>query len=167
PPVSGGSSRDEDRISRPEDFISTTEDFILTTEPLSLELLKRDEQIPECGATVILDGFARGITKSKRTSYLIYEAYDSMAILKMHEIGRIAMNRFSVSRIKIFHRLGKIEIGETSVLVAVTSPHRKAAFEACQWAIRELKRTVPIWKKEFYEDGSAWVQGEATWAQSD
>lgn len=154
PPVSGGASDDKDRD---EDHIK---DFILTTEPLDLELLRRHEQIPECGAMVILDGFARGITKGKQTRYLIYEAYDSMALRAMRDIGSAAMNRYGVSRIKIMHRLGRIEIGETSVLVAVSAPHRKEAFEACQWAIKEVKRTVPIWKKEFYEDGSAWVQDQ-------
>ena len=113
-----------------------------------------------CGATVTLDGYAREWTKGRRTLYLVYEAYDPMALAEMRRLGAEAHRRFDIAHIGIVHRTGRTEIGETSVVIAVSAPHRRAAFEACEWAIRELKRTVPIWKKEFFEDGEVWVEGE-------
>jgi molybdopterin synthase catalytic subunit len=144
PPVSGGT----------HDF------FELTTEPIDVGLVARRVVLPECGATVTLDGFAREWTKGRRTKYLVYEAYDAMAITEMQRLGAEAHKRFDIAHIGIVHRTGKLEIGETSVVISVSAPHRKAAFEACEWAIRELKRTVPIWKKEVYEDGETWVGPE-------
>jgi molybdopterin synthase catalytic subunit len=85
-----------------------------------------------------------------------------MALAEMKKLGVKAREKFDITHISIVHRLGKLEIGETSVVIAVAAPHRKAAFAACEWLITELKRTVPIWKKEFYADGSSWVGGEAT-----
>ena len=146
PPVSGGT----------HDF------FELTVEPIDVGSVARRVVLPECGATVTLDGFAREWTKGRRTKYLVYEAYDGMAISEMQRLGVEAHNRFDIAHIGIVHRTGKLEIGETSVVIAVSAPHRKAAFEACEWAIRELKRTVPIWKKEVYEDGETWVGPEST-----
>ncbi len=116
--------------------------------------------LPECGATVTLDGYAREWTRGRRTLYLIYEAYAPMALSEMHRLGREAHERFDIAHIGIVHRTGRLEIGETSVVIAVSAPHRRAAFEACEWAIRELKRTVPIWKKEVFADGEVWVEGE-------
>jgi molybdopterin synthase catalytic subunit len=146
PPVSGGT----------HDF------FELTTEPIDVGLVARRVVLPECGATVTLDGFAREWTKGRRTKYLVYEAYDAMAITEMQRLGVEAHQRFDIAHIGIVHRTGKLEIGETSVVISVSAPHRKAAFEACEWAIRELKRTVPIWKKEVYEDGETWVGPESS-----
>ena len=114
--------------------------------------------LPECGATVTLDGYAREWTKGKRTLYLVYEAYDQMALSEMERLGAEAHKQFEIAHLGIVHRTGRLEIGETSVVIAASAPHRRAAFEACEWAIKELKRTVPIWKKEVYEDGEAWVQ---------
>lgn len=142
PPVSGGSSHDF---------------FELTTEPIDVGSVARRVVLPECGAIVSLDGFTREWTKGRRTKYLIYEAYDGMAVSEMQRLGDEAHKRFDIAHIGIVHRTGRLEIGETSVVISVSAPHRKAAFEACQWAITELKRTVPIWKKEVYEDGEAWV----------
>ena len=141
PPVSGGS----------HDF------FELTTEPIEVGSVARRVVLPECGATVTLDGFAREWTKGKRTKYLVYEAYDGMALSEMQRLGAEAHRRFDIAHIGIVHRTGKLEIGETSVVISVSAPHRKAAFEACEWAIRELKRTVPIWKKEVYAEGEEWI----------
>jgi molybdopterin synthase catalytic subunit len=142
PPVSGGN----------QDF------FELTTEPIDVGSVARRVVLPECGATVTLDGFAREWTKGRRTKYLVYEAYDPMALSEMQRLGAEAHKRFDIAHIGIVHRTGRLEIGETSVVISVSAPHRKAAFEACEWAIRELKRTVPIWKKEVYEDGEEWVE---------
>ena len=146
PPVSGGS----------HDF------FELTTEAIDVGEVARRVVLPECGATVTLDGYAREWTKGKRTLYLIYEAYDAMALTEMQRLGVEAHNQFEIAHLGIVHRTGRIEIGETSVVIAASAPHRRAAFEACEWAIKELKRTVPIWKKEIYADGEAWVEGSGT-----
>ena len=116
---------------------------------------------PECGATVTLDGYAREWTKGRRTLHLIYEAYAPMAQRELERLGREAHKRFEIAHIGIVHRTGRLEIGETSVVIAVSAPHRRAAFEACEWAIRELKRTVPIWKKEVFADGEVWVESES------
>jgi molybdopterin synthase catalytic subunit len=134
--------------------------FELTTQPLDIGEIARRVVPPECGATVTLDGYVRKFTKGKQTLYLEYEAYEPMALKEMEKLGVRAREQFEISHIGIVHRLGKLEIGETSVVVTVAAPHRKAAFEACAWLITELKKTVPIWKKEFYVDGSAWVGEE-------
>ena len=136
--------------------------FELTTEPIDVGAVARRVVLAECGATVTLDGYAREWTKGKRTLHLLYEAYPSMALREMERLGGGAHDRFDIAHIGIVHRTGRLEIGETSVVIAVSAPHRRAAFEACEWAIRELKRTVPIWKKEVFEDGSVWVEGEAS-----
>lgn len=148
PPVSGGSSCD---YRCPVDF------FELTTEPIDVGEVARRVVLPECGATVTLDGYAREWTKGKQTSYLVYEAYDAMALTEMERLGAEAHKRFEIAHLGIVHRTGRLEIGETSVVIAASAPHRKAAFEACEWAIKELKRTVPIWKKEVYANGEEWV----------
>lgn len=147
PPVSGGASHDF---------------FELTTEPIDVGSVARRVVLPECGATVTLDGFAREWTAGRRTRYLVYEAYDGMAVTEMQRLGAEVHQRFDIAHIGIVHRTGKLEIGETSVVISVSAPHRKAAFEACEWAIRELKRTVPIWKKEVYDDGEEWVTTDET-----
>lgn len=157
PPVSGGS---EDRHAE-YDF------FELTTEPIDVGSVARRVVLPECGATVTLDGFAREWTKGKQTKYLVYEAYDGMAVSEMQRLGAEAHKRFNIAHIGIVHRTGKLEIGETSVVISVSAPHRKAAFEACEWAIRELKRTVPIWKKEVYAEGEEWVLPQMTQTNTD
>lgn len=142
--------------------------FELTTSPLDVGSIARRVVPPECGATVTLDGYARKFTKDKQTGevreteYLEYEAYEPMALKEMQKLIERAKAEFEVSNIGIVHRLGRLEIGETSVVIAVASPHRRAAFAACEWLIKELKRTVPIWKKEVYLGGEHWVEGEDT-----
>ncbi|MEQ1642667.1 MAG: molybdenum cofactor biosynthesis protein MoaE [Pyrinomonadaceae bacterium] len=143
-------------------------DFVeLTTEPINITTVARRVVPPECGATVTLDGYARQFTKDKgsgeirETLYLEYEAYEAMALKEMAKLVERVKGEFEVSNVGIVHRTGKLEIGETSVVISVAAPHRKAAFAACEWLIRELKRTVPIWKKEVYADGEHWVEGEA------
>ncbi|MFL6468553.1 MAG: molybdenum cofactor biosynthesis protein MoaE [Pyrinomonadaceae bacterium] len=134
--------------------------FELTTDPVSIEAISRRIVPPECGATVTLDGYVRKFTKERETLHLFYEAYEPMALKEMQKLIEQAKRDFEVSNIGIVHRLGKLEIGETSVVISVAAPHRKAAFAACEWLIRELKRTVPIWKKEVYADGEEWVEGD-------
>ncbi|HWT03539.1 MAG TPA: molybdenum cofactor biosynthesis protein MoaE [Pyrinomonadaceae bacterium] len=150
PPVSGGSEDEREAL----DF------FELTTAPIDVGEAARRVVPPECGATVTLDGYVREWTRGRRTLYLVYEAYAPMALSEMRRLGGEARERFEVSHVGIVHRTGRLEIGETSVCISVSAPHRRAAFEACEWVIRELKRRVPIWKKEFYEDGEVWVEGE-------
>jgi molybdopterin synthase catalytic subunit len=116
---------------------------------------------PSCGAIVTLDGFVRRWTKGKETLYLEYEAYQPMALKELEKLSKSAKEQFEIENVGIVHRLGRMEIGETSVVISVAAPHRRAAFEACEWLIKELKRTVPIWKKEFYVGGEIWIQGEA------
>ena len=133
--------------------------FELTTEPLDIGEIARRIVPPECGATVTLDGYVRQFTRARETLYLVYEAYEPMALKEMEKLIHEAKRQFEISNIGIVHRLGRLEIGETSVVISVAAPHRKAAFAACEWLIRELKRTGPIWKKEVYAGGEAWVEG--------
>jgi molybdopterin synthase catalytic subunit len=134
--------------------------YELTTEPISIESVARRVVPPKCGATVTLDGYVRQFTKGRETLYLIYEAYEEMALKELKKLLDQVHEKFEIANVGIVHRLGRLEIGETSVAISVAAPHRKAAFQACEWLIRELKRTVPIWKKEVYADGEHWVEGE-------
>ena len=157
PPVSGGS----EPVGQTSVCDSSARDFFeLTTHPIDVGAVARRVVLPQCGATVTLDGYAREWTRGRRTLHLVYEAYPPMAISEMERLGQQAHEKFEIAHIGIVHRTGRVDIGETSVAIAVSAPHRRAAFEACEWAIRELKRTVPIWKKEFFEDGEVWVEGE-------
>jgi molybdopterin synthase catalytic subunit len=153
PPVSGGTETVCD-YRCPIDF------FELTTNPIDVGAVARRVVLPECGATVTLDGYARKFTAGRETDYLVYEAYEPMALAEMQKIGVAAHKRFEIAHVGIVHRTGRLDIGETSVVIAVSAPHRRAAFEACEWLIKELKRTVPIWKKEVFQDGEVWVEGE-------
>ncbi len=134
--------------------------FELTTEPLEVSAIAGRVRLPECGATVTLDGYVRQWTKGRETLYLVYEAYEPMAVREMGKLVEQAHAKFEIASVGIAHRLGKLEIGETSVVISVAAPHRRAAFEACEWLIKELKSTVPIWKKEIYAGGEVWVEGE-------
>ncbi|MCW5959096.1 MAG: molybdenum cofactor biosynthesis protein MoaE [Pyrinomonadaceae bacterium] len=135
--------------------------FEITGEPLDVGEIARRVVLPECGATVTLDGYVRKFTKGRETDYLVYEAYEPMALSEMEKLIDAALEKFEIANIGIVHRVGRLEIGETSVVIAVSSPHRRAAFEACEWLIKELKRTVPIWKKEVYADGETWIEGDS------
>jgi molybdopterin synthase catalytic subunit len=133
----------------------------LTLEKIDVGVVARRAVPPECGATVTLDGYVRQFSRGRETLYLIYEAYEPMAITEMEKLAEQAKRDFEISHVGILHRLGQLEIGETSVVITVAAPHRRAAFAACEWIIKELKRTVPIWKKEVYADGEVWVEGES------
>ncbi len=114
----------------------------------------------EDGAAVVFEGVVRNQTRGRRTLYLDYEAYEEMALGQMEGLAEQAVKQFPVREVVLIHRLGRLEIGQTSVLIVVASPHRTAAFDACRWLIDTLKRTVPIWKKEYFEDGAVWADGE-------
>jgi molybdopterin synthase catalytic subunit len=115
---------------------------------------------PEDGAIVIFDGIVRNNSRGRRTLHLDYESYENMALKQLRELAIQATQKFAIRNVAVVHRLGRIEIGESSVLIAVFSAHRAAAFDACRWMIDTLKRTVPIWKKEYFEDGAVWADGE-------
>lgn len=133
--------------------------FELTAETIDVGEAARRVVPKNCGATVTLDGYVRQFTEGRETLHLVYEAYEPMALSELGKLIAKAHEQFEIANVGIVHRLGKLEIGETSVVISVSAPHRKAAFEACEWLIRELKRTVPIWKKEVYRGGEIWVEG--------
>lgn len=132
----------------------------LTRDRIDAAGLIEHVRTPEDGAIVTFDGCVRNHSHGRRTLRLEYEAYEPMALEKMRQIARQVHEKFAIDRVALVHRLGSLEIGETSVFIAVSAAHRAPAFEACRWAIDTLKRTVPIWKKEFLEDGAVWAEGE-------
>ena len=134
--------------------------FELVRAAIDAGALLRDVRAGQDGAIVTFDGFVRNESHGRLTSYLEYEAYESMALGKMKEIAAEIHEKFAIHRVVIVHRLGRLEIGETSVFILVSAPHRGAAFDACRFAIDTLKRTVPIWKKEYFADGAVWADGE-------
>jgi MoaE-MoaD fusion protein len=112
------------------------------------------------GAVVVFEGIVRNQTRGRKTLYLDYEAYEPMALQQMESLTAQALQQFQIRDVALMHRLGRLEIGETSVLIVVVSAHRAAAFDACRWLIDTLKCTVPIWKKEHFADGAVWADGE-------
>jgi MoaE-MoaD fusion protein len=134
--------------------------ILLVREKIDTRALVAKLKAPEDGAVVVFDGFVRNNFKGQRTLYLEYESYEAMAYAKMREIAAEIHAKFPVHRLAMVHRLGRLEIGETSVVMVVTSAHRAAAFEACRYAIDTLKRVVPIWKKEYFAGGAVWAEGE-------
>jgi molybdopterin synthase catalytic subunit len=155
PPVSGGSGVFSHEISDAEGHF-----FALTRQPIDERALRRKLLAGRDGALVTFEGVVRDNTKGRRTLYLDYECYEEMAIGVMAAIGREIAAAHPISRVGMVHRLGRMEIGEASVVIVVTSPHRKPAFDAALEGINRLKKTVPIWKKEYFEDGEVWVEGE-------
>ncbi|HUG54628.1 MAG TPA: molybdenum cofactor biosynthesis protein MoaE [Vicinamibacteria bacterium] len=129
----------------------------LTREPIDALLLLTPA--PADGGVCVFLGVVRNENGGRPVRHLEYEAYEEMALPLMDEIAAEARRRWPLTHVRLVHRLGRLEIGETSVAVAVTAPHRGAAFEACRYAIDTLKATVPIWKKEFYADGAVWLEG--------
>ena len=129
----------------------------LVHEPIDLAGLLGSS--PADGAVCVFVGVVRNESQGRRVERLEYEAYEEMALPIMEEIAAEARQRYPVSEVRLVHRLGRLEIGEASVAVAVASPHRAEAFAACRFAIDTLKAKVPIWKKEHYADGSAWLEG--------
>jgi molybdopterin synthase catalytic subunit len=132
----------------------------LVRQPIDPAALVHHVRAAGDGAVVTFDGCVRNQSHGRPTLYLEYEAYESMALAKMREIAVEMHQKFPIDRVTMSHRLGRLEIGETSVFIAVSAPHRPAAFEACRFAIDTLKKTVPIWKKEYFADGAVWADGE-------
>jgi len=143
PPVSGGSGRTS-----------------IVRDPIDTQaVLGRMKQGGD-GAALVFEGVVRNQTRGRKTLHLDYEAYEQMALRQMESLAEQALKRFQVREVALVHRLGRLEVGDISVLIVVASAHRAAAFDACRWLIDTLKRTVPIWKKEYFEDGAVWADGE-------
>ncbi|MGA2569523.1 MAG: molybdenum cofactor biosynthesis protein MoaE [Terracidiphilus sp.] len=158
PPVSGGTARAANPLE--ESGGDTGVAVALTREPIDAARTVAEAKRAEDGAVVVFDGIVRNHSRGRRTLYLDYEAYEEMAVRQMEELGQKARGRFGVRHVTLVHRLGRLEIGETSVLIVAASAHRSAAFEACRWLIDSIKQSVPIWKKETFADGAVWAPGE-------
>ena len=144
PPVSGG----------------TGPQVAIVTEPIETEEILAEIKAGGDGAVCVFDGIVRNNSRGRETLHLDYEAYEAMALRKLEELRTEAISRFEVREVVVHHRLGRLVVGETSVLIAVASAHRSAAFDACRWVIDTLKKTVPIWKHEQFVDGAMWSDGE-------
>jgi molybdopterin synthase catalytic subunit/molybdopterin converting factor small subunit len=146
PPVSGGS------------VPSSADIYRVVGTPLSPDAIAAEVDEPGAGGIVIFSGVVRNQTDGRPVKFLEYEAHADMAEAKLREIGNAIRARWAgVRRVAILHRVGRLEIGESSVLIAVSAAHRGDAFDACRYAIDTLKRTAPVWKKEHFEDGEVWV----------
>jgi len=132
----------------------------IVREPIDAQSVLFSMKRGEDGAALVFEGIVRNQTRGRKTLYLDYEAYEDMALQQMEGLATEALEKFQIRDVALVHRLGRLEIGETSVLIAVVSAHRAAGFDACRWLIDTLKRTVPIWKKEYFEDGAVWADGE-------
>ncbi len=156
PPVSGGSD------AYPKEIVHAPEGhyFALTRDAIDTESLRKRLLQGQDGALVNFEGVVRNNTKGRATRFLDYECYEAMALKMMAQIGVEIAAQHAISRIAIVHRLGRMEIGETSVAVLAFAPHRRPSFEAALEGINRLKKLVPIWKKEYFEDGEVWVDGE-------
>lgn len=157
PPVSGGAPPAADAL---EESAGGPMYIALTRDVIDAAPLVAAAKHPEDGAVVVFDGIVRNNSRGRRTLYLEYQAYEEMALRQMRELAQQALARFGVRRVTLVHRLGRLEIGESSVLIVVASAHRAQAFEANRWLIDTLKQTVPIWKKEIFVDGAVWAPGE-------
>ncbi|HEV8525593.1 MAG TPA: molybdenum cofactor biosynthesis protein MoaE [Terriglobales bacterium] len=152
PPVSGGADETADR--------KIAAHVAIVRKNIDTQKLLDEIKHPEDGAVAVFEGIVRDHTRGRRTLYLEYEAYEPMALSEMEKLAEQALERFAVREVALVHRLGRLEHTETSVLVIVAAGHRAPAFEACRWLIDTLKQTVPIWKKEYFEDGAIWAEGE-------
>jgi MoaE-MoaD fusion protein len=152
PPVSGGA--DSAQAATP------VKRALLVRQRIDAERLVESMKLPADGAVVVFDGIVRDNSRGRRTLYLEYESYEAMALEQLELLVTQAVAKFAIRDALVVHRLGQIEIGGTSVLIVVASAHRADAFDACRWMIDTLKRTVPIWKKEYFEDGAVWADGE-------
>lgn len=132
----------------------------IVDKPIAADAIVSGTKAGSDGAVCVFDGIVRDNTRGRKTLYLDYEAYREMALEQMRRLAQEAVEKFGVRDVAVVHRLGRLEVGETSVLIVVSSAHRAAAFEACHWLIDTLKKTVPIWKRETFADGVVWADGE-------
>lgn len=154
PPVSGGLGDVIQAEARKSPHASIVRDRI------DAQHIRSEISRPEDGAVAIFEGVVRNHSRGRKTLYLHYEAYEDMALQEMESLADQVLREFKIRDVAIVHRLGRLEIGETSVLIVVASAHRAPAFDACRWLIDTLKRKVPIWKKEYFQDGAVWADGE-------
>ena len=155
PPVSGGA-----HIVSEIQVEFHSEHCAIVKDRIDAQKVADAVKAPEDGAVAVFEGIVRNNSRGRQTLYLDYEAYESMAIAELEKLAQAAMEKFKVRDVRLVHRLGRLEIGETSVLVVVASAHRGPGFDACRWLIDTLKKTVPIWKKEYFADGAVWADGE-------
>ena len=155
PPVSGGSPTTAEVGAELH-----SEHCAIVREKIDSQKIADTLKASEDGAVAVFEGIVRNNSRGRRTLYLDYEAYESMAISELERLAQVALEKFKVRDVRLVHRLGRLEIGETSVLVVVASAHRGPGFDACRWLIDTLKKTVPIWKKEYFADGAVWADGE-------
>ncbi len=153
PPVSGGRDEGAQGAGGPCHIA-------LVRGPIDGAAIEQAMKTGADGAVCVFDGIVRDNSRGRRTLYLEYEAYEEMALRQIHLLRAEAIEEFGVREAAIVHRLGRIEVGETSVFIVVASAHRAAAFAACRWIIDTLKKTVPIWKREQFADGAVWADGE-------
>jgi len=134
--------------------------YVITDEVITEAALIDQLRINTSGAIATFSGIAREFSRGRRVTYLEYQAYKPMAEKKLKEIGDEIYNKWPVDKVAMVHRVGVLKIGETSVFIAVAAPHRRAALEACAYGIERIKQIVPIWKKEIWEDGEVWIEGD-------
>jgi molybdopterin converting factor subunit 1 len=161
PPVSGGSTtaaKNKNNDKKVEELRS--QHCAIVRHKIDVRSIRDEMDHPENGAIVVFEGVVRNNSRGKRSLYLDYEAYESMALNEMQKLAQASLERFKVRDVRIVHRLGRLEIGEASIAILVASAHRAAGFDASRWLIDTLKKTVPIWKKEYFEDGAVWADGE-------
>lgn len=130
----------------------------IVSDPIDERAVTARAASPRAGAIATFQGVVRDNSLGRKVLYLLYEAYPPMAVKQMEAIEAEIRERWEVERVAISHRIGRLEIGEASVIIAVSSPHRKDALEACHFAIDRLKQTVPVWKKEYWEGGEVWIE---------
>jgi len=159
PPVSGGKDHSGNNSVKKLETLRS-EHCAIVRNVIDVQAIRAEMAHPEDGALIVFEGVVRNNSRGRRTLFLDYEAYESMALSEMEKLSQAALERFKVRDVRVVHRLGRLEIGETSIAIAVASTHRAAGFEACRWLIDTLKKTVPIWKKEHFEDGAVWADGE-------
>ena len=172
PPVSGGSGPNTKAapngasaaLENSSPWLASSEDergfYALTNDPIDVEGLKRRVLTPADGAVIAFEGVVRNHSNGRRTRFLDYDCYVPLALRKMQEIGRDILDKHPIGRIAMVHRLGRLEISEASVAIVLSSAHRRPAYEASLEAINRLKRLVPVWKKEYFQDGEVWVAGQ-------
>jgi molybdopterin synthase catalytic subunit len=158
PPVSGGLPEQPAVVN--DSVRLCSEHSSLVREAIDTVMVANAIKRPADGALATFDGIVRDNSRGRRTLYLDYSAYEPMALRQMEQLAQRALTEFEVRDVRMVHRLGRLHIGETSVYIAVASAHRAAAFDACRWLIDTLKKTIPIWKKEYFEDGAVWADGE-------
>lgn len=133
--------------------------YRITDQPIKTEVLLDEMRVETSGAIATFLGIVRKPSRGREVLYLEYTAYESMALKIMEQIGKEIYNQMEVDKAMLVHRIGRVEIGETTILIAIAAPHRKAALEGCSYAIERVKQILPVWKKEVWDGGEQWIEG--------